>query len=220
MHPKLLPLLAVLAVSPNGPSPAPPRSAPNVIFILADDLGYGDVGFTGQRLIKTPNLDALAREGMRCTQAYAGTSVCAPSRSALMTGRHTGHTYVRGNFGPNQTRVSFPDSIFTMAELFKARGYATGLFGKWGLGAKNTAGTPNRQGFDVFAGYLDQAHAHEYYPEKADLNETEVLFPENRGGKKGTYSADWYFGQLLDFVKKNRDRPFFAYFGRAARALS
>ncbi|WP_266366977.1 arylsulfatase [Tellurirhabdus rosea] len=188
------------------------QQKPNVIFILADDLGYGDLGCYQQQFAKTPHLDGLARDGMRFTQAYAGAPVCAPSRSALMTGKHTGHTYIRGNFGPDKKRVSFPDSVFTMAELFRAQGYATGLFGKWGLGAKGSAGTPNKQGFDDFAGYLDQAHAHDYYPDFLNLNETEVRLPENANGQKATFSADWTFNRLKSFVEANARKPFFVYF--------
>ncbi len=185
---------------------------PNVIVILADDMGYGDLGCFGQKQIQTPNIDQLARDGMRFTQAYAGTSVCSPSRSSLMTGQHTGHTYIRGNYGPNRTRISFPDSIFTMAELFKAQGYATGVFGKWGLGSKGSTGTPNKQGFDEFAGYLDQNHAHDYYTDHLDLNETVVQLPENRHGQKGTYTADWCFDKLKAFVQGHASKPFFVFF--------
>jgi arylsulfatase A-like enzyme len=137
----------------------PPR--PNIVFILADDLGYGDLGCYGQKEIRTPHLDRLAAEGMRFTQCYAGSTVCAPSRCALMTGRHTGHGTIRDNYPRVPLR---PDDV-TAAEALRSAGYATGLIGKWGLGEPGTTGIPNRQGFDYFFGYLDQLHAHNYYPD-------------------------------------------------------
>ena len=136
--------------------PAAPK--PNIIYILADDLGYGDLGCYGQKTLKTPNLDRMAREGMRFTRHYAGSTVCAPSRCVLMTGLHTGHCYIRGN-GKVNIR---PDDV-TVAEVVKKSGYATGLCGKWGLGHEGSDGLPTRQGFDLFYGYLDQHHAHNYY---------------------------------------------------------
>src|SRR5687768_14108115 len=142
---------------------------PNIIFILADDLGYGDVGCYGQKRIKTPNIDALAREGMRFTSAYAGSTVCAPSRSALMTGQHTGHTRIRGN-----ARLPLLPEDVTVAEVLKDAGYKTALIGKWGLGEPGTTGTPNKQGFDYFFGYLNQRHAHNYYPTYLWRNEEKV----------------------------------------------
>src|SRR5262249_4162255 len=132
---------------------------PNILFILADDLGYGDLGCYGQRQIQTPYLDRLAAEGMRFTQFYAGSTVCAPSRCALMTGLHTGHCLIRGNAKENLR----PEDV-TVARLLKDAGYATGLVGKWGLGHEGSTGVPTRQGFDSFYGYLDQTHAHNYYP--------------------------------------------------------
>jgi len=207
-----LSLLLLLSIGIAAVRFQPVAKKPNVIFILADDMGYGDLGCFGQKQIQTPNIDHLAKEGMRFTQAYAGTSVCSPSRSSLMTGQHTGHTYIRGNYGPNRSRVSYPDSIFTMAELFKAQGYATGIFGKWGLGTKGSSGTPNKQGFDEFAGYLDQNHAHDYYTDHLDLNETVIQLPENSGGKKGIYTADWCFDKLKTFVQGHTEQPFFIFF--------
>src|SRR5690242_9600903 len=130
---------------------------PNVIFILADDLGYGDLGCYGQAKIKTPNLDQLAKEGLRFREFYAGDTVCAPSRCALMTGLHTGHAKIRGN-----ANVPLGPDDLTVAELLKSAGYTTGLIGKWGLGDTNTTGLPQNKGFDEFLGYLDQVHAHDY----------------------------------------------------------
>ncbi len=140
---------------------------PNIIFIMADDLGYGDLGCYGQQLIKTPNLDRMADEGMRFTQFYAGCTVCAPSRSVLMTGLHMGHTHVRGNAGPDMSIQTLRDEDVTVAEVVRKAGYATALCGKWGLGddAPGNTGLPNDQGFDFFYGYLNQVHAHNYYPE-------------------------------------------------------
>ena len=146
---------------------------PNIIFIMADDLGYGDLGSYGQQIIQTPNLDKMASEGMRFTECYAGSTVCAPSRSVLMTGRHTGHTTVRGNsggiggvigLGGKEGRVPLKKEDITVAEVLKQAGYVTGMTGKWGLGEPNTTGEPNSQGFDEWFGYLNQNRAHTYYP--------------------------------------------------------
>ena len=139
-------------------------SKPNIIFIMADDLGYGHLGSYGQTVIETPELDELARNGLRYTQAYAGSTVCAPSRSVLMTGQHTGHTTVRGNWGPDGERVPLKDSDITVAEVLKSAGYATAMIGKWGLGEPGTSGLPNKQGFDHWFGFLNQHNAHSFYP--------------------------------------------------------
>ena len=153
--------LTILLVATAGAAAGTDR--PNVIFILADDLGYGDLGSYGQQVIRTPSLDRMAAEGIRFTQFYAGATVCAPSRSVLMTGQHTGHTHVRGN--ARGTAQSLRDEDVTVAEILKSAGYATGLFGKWGLGEVGMEGHPLSQGFDAFFGYLTQVHAHNYYPE-------------------------------------------------------
>ncbi len=137
---------------------------PNLIFILADDLGYGDLGCYGQQTIKNPNLDRMAAEGMRFTQFYAGCTVCAPSRSVLMTGLHTGHTHVRGNARGDLITQTLRDEDFTVAECLRDAGYYNALIGKWGLGELNTSGHPLKQGFQEFFGYLNQTHAHNYYP--------------------------------------------------------
>ena len=138
---------------------------PNIVYILADDLGYGDLSSYGQLHFATPNIDRLAASGLRFTQHYSGSTVCAPSRSALLTGLHTGHTYVRGNQEVQpEGQVPLPDSIYTLAELLQDRGYRTGAFGKWGLGYPGSEGTPLRQGFDRFYGYNCQRLAHHYYP--------------------------------------------------------
>ena len=158
----MLCLLALLA----SPATGQDDRRPNIIFILADDLGYGDLGSYGQTVIQTPELDRMAAEGIRFTQFYAGATVCAPSRSVLMTGQHMGHTHVRGNApGPRMDAQSLRDVDVTVAEVLKAAGYSTALFGKWGLGEVDLQGHPLKQGFDTFFGYLNQVHAHNYYPE-------------------------------------------------------
>src|SRR5688572_113231 len=179
---------------------------PNVIFILADDLGYGDLGCFGQKKIKTPNLDRFAAEGMRFTQAYAGTTVCAPSRCALMTGQHTGHCYIRGNkeLKP-EGQEPMPANTFTVGHLMKKAGYVTGMIGKWGLGNPGSASTPDKMGFDHFFGYNCQMKAHEYYPEYLWRNAEKVVL----NGK--SYAHDVLADDALDFVKRHRDGPFFLY---------
>jgi len=193
---------------------------PNIIFILADDLGYGDLGCYGQKTIKTPNIDKLAEEGMRFTDHYAGSTVCAPSRCCLMTGLHTGHALIRAN-----GNVPLRPSDVTVAELLKRKGYATGIIGKWGLGEPETTGIPNKQGFDYWFGYLNQRHAHNYYPsylwrneEKYELKNkvNHVIGGRDRtpGGvatKRVEYSHDLCAKEALGFVEKNKDKPFFLY---------
>ena len=188
---------------------------PNIIFILADDLGYGDVGCFGQKIIQTPNIDRMAAEGMRFTDHYAGSTVCAPSRCALMTGMHTGHCLVRGN-----ALVPLRPSDITVAELLKEAGYSTGIIGKWGLGEADSTGIPNRQGFDYWFGYLNQRHAHNYYPKYLWRNEEKVWLknevrdvnpPGGVATKRVEYSHDLFAGEALDFVEKHKDRPFFLY---------
>ena len=191
------------------------RDRPNIIFILADDLGYGDLGCYGQQTIRTPNLDRMAAEGMIFTDHYAGSTVCAPSRCCLMTGMHTGHAHVRGN-----ARVPLRPEDVTVAELLAKAGYATGITGKWGLGEPDTTGIPNRQGFDHWFGYLNQRHAHNYYPEYLWRNEDKVplaneVRPVNPPGgvatKRVQYSHDLFTADALDFVSENKQRPFFLY---------
>ena len=179
---------------------------PNVIFILADDLGYGDLGCFGQTKIKTPNLDKLAAEGMRFTQAYAGSTVCAPSRCTLMTGKHTGHCPIRGNkeIKP-EGQEPMPADTFTVAHLMKQAGYATGIIGKWGLGFPGSASTPEKMGFDFFYGYNCQMKAHEYYPEYLWRNTTKVVLDGKR------YSHDLMAEEALEFVRRNKSQPFFLY---------
>ena len=185
---------------------------PNIIFILADDLGYGDLGCYGQQKIQTPHLDQMAKNGVQFTQAYSGAPVCAPARSVLMTGLHGGHTPIRGNRSlVDRSRVPLPDSAVTVAEVLKDAGYTTGMFGKWGLGEPGTEGHPNNQGFDEFYGFLNQRRAHDYYPEYAWHNRDTVRFKDNEGGAREIYVADWYFERSIDFVEQHHKRPFFAY---------
>ncbi|MFH1716570.1 MAG: arylsulfatase [Planctomycetota bacterium] len=203
-----------------GRNAAAKADKPNIIYIMADDLGYGDLGCYGQKTILTPNIDRMAAEGMRFTDHYAGSTVCAPSRCCLMTGYHTGHALIRGN-----ANLPLRPSDVTVAELLKGAGYTTGIIGKWGLGEAESTGIPNRQGFDYWFGYLNQRHAHNYYPsylwrneEKAALgNEVDhVIGGQDRtpGGvatKRIEYSHDLFAGEALGFVEKNRNKSFFLY---------
>lgn len=199
--------LAAVGGAAVAPGAQGPRRPPNIVFLMADDLGYGDVGCYGQQIIRTPNIDRLAAEGTRFTQAYAGCTVCAPSRSVLMTGLHMGLTSVRANPGG----VPLLDSDVTVAEVLRRAGYATGGFGKWGLGDKGTDGVPWKQGFDEFFGYLNQVHAHYFYPEFLYANDRRVPLEGNTGGARRTYSHDAIAGRALDFIRRHRDRPFFCY---------
>src|SRR3954451_23604323 len=180
---------------------------PNIVWIMLDDLGYGDVGCYGQKKIKTPHIDALARESLRFTDCYAGASVCAPSRSVLMTGLHTGHTSVRANAGT----VPLRSEDRTVAQVLKEAGYTNGLFGKWGLGDAGSDAVPTRKGFDEAFGYLHQIHAHDYYTEFLWHNEKKYPFPGNSEGKRGQYSADVIAEKSFEFVRANRERPFYLY---------
>jgi arylsulfatase A-like enzyme len=191
-------------------------SKPNIIFIMVDDLGYGDLGCYGQQEIKTPHIDRMASEGMRFTQCYAGSTVCAPTRCVLMTGKHTGHARVRGNTGfrgPGRQRYLVPllEEDVTVAEILKSAGYVTGVMGKWGLGEPGTTGIPNRQGFDHWMGFLNQQHAHGFYPEYVWENETMVSLDGNLGGHQREWIHDRFTQFALDFINKNQSRPFFLY---------
>ncbi|WP_201978273.1 arylsulfatase [Hymenobacter rubidus] len=182
---------------------------PNIIFIVADDLGYGDISCYGQKRFKTPNIDRLATEGMKFTQAYAGTAVCSPSRSSLFTGQHTGHTPVRGNLAVKpEGQYPLPDSTVIIPQLLKKAGYATGCFGKWGLGGPGTSGDPVNKGFDEFFGYNSQTLAHNYYPYYLWHNREKVMLPENSGARSGTYAPDLIHRKTLEFIKQHKDQPF------------
>jgi len=208
---KLVPTL------PNGDKEGPGTKAarrPNIVFILADDLGYGDLSLHGQKKFKTPNIDRLAAEGVEFTQFYAGTTVCAPSRSALMTGQHTGHTYIRGNKSVEpEGQQPLADSVVTVAELLHQAGYVTGAFGKWGLGPVGSAGDPNRQGFDRFYGYNCQSLAHRYYPDHLWNNDQKVVLNENENLRHNRqYAPDLIQEQALAFVdSQTGDQPFFLF---------
>ena len=189
---------------------------PNIVWIMADDLGYGDLGCYGQAQIQTPHLDQLAREGTRFTQCYAGSTVCAPTRCVLMTGKHTGHCTVRGNSarrpgGGRSLLVPLADDDVTVAEVLKKAGYATGVCGKWGLGERDTSGVPNLQGFDQWLGFLNQRHAHGYYPEFIWNNRDIRILDGNRGGHRGEWVHTHLTTFSLRFIEDNQDRPFFLY---------
>lgn len=192
---------------------------PNIIFIMADDLGYGELGCYGQKIIQTPNLDRMAAEGMKFTQFYAGCAVCAPSRSVLMTGQHMGHTRVRGNAGAaNSAAQTLRTGDVTFGHVLQQAGYATGLIGKWGLGLSGEEGEPYRQGFDYFFGYLSQTQAHNHYPdflyrnrEKITLpNEVTHIGPTGAGyaTKRVQYADDLLFEEGRAFIERNKARPF------------
>jgi len=187
------------------------QQKPNIILIVADDLGYGDVGCYGQQKIKTPSIDLLAKEGMQFSDFYAGTAVCAPSRASLMTGMHTGHTDVRGNksFKP-EGQYPLADSTITIAQILKNNGYATGDFGKWGLGFVGSNSVPLKKGFETFYGYNCQTLAHNYYPDHLWDNETKVLLDANKAGET-IYSADLIHQKALEFIKQKKNQPFFLF---------
>lgn len=199
---------APIACGPHkDPSPARAHRPPNIVFVMADDLGYGELGCYGQDKIRTPNIDRLAAEGMQFSDAYSGCSVCAPARSVLLTGMHMGHTSVRSN--PGGVPI-LPEDV-TVGEVLQDLGYATGCFGKWGLGDIGTEGVPWKQGFDEFVGYLHQAHAHYFYPLYLYDNEKRLPLEGNAGDGRGTYSHDVIADRALRFIERNRDRPFFCY---------
>jgi len=207
----------------DAPAPAPAPRRPNIIFILADDLGWGDLGCYGQKKIKTPNLDKLAEEGLRFTSFYAGSTVCAPSRAALMLGQHAGHLRIRGN-SPGLTLEA--DEV-TVAQVLKESGYRTGAIGTWGLAAGGSPGVPQLKGFDEWLGYLDNLHAHNYYPDylwrydpPTDAHpgfDGKLPLSQNAGGQQGQYVPDLCTTAALNFVHNNKPeqfnnyRPFFLF---------
>lgn len=183
----------------------------NVIYILADDLGYGDIGCYGQQKIKTPNIDRMAQEGMLFTQHYAGCTVSAPSRCSLMTGMHTGHAQIRGNMEHKpEGQQPMEEGTYTLGQLMQSAGYTTGLFGKWGLGYPGSESVPNALGFDEFYGYNCQRLAHSFYPDHLWHNGDSVAFPENVKPGRVTYSQDLIHEQALKFIRENKDKPFYA----------
>jgi arylsulfatase A-like enzyme len=214
-------MLALALVSRAAAAAAEPSSTlklpPNIVLIVADDLGYGDLGSYGQQRIRTPNLDRLAAQGTRFTQFYAGAPVCAPSRNSLMTGQHTGHTTIRGN-----VKIDLKSHEITIAQVLKNAGYTTGLMGKWGLGREGSTGAPRRKGIDWFFGYVDQTMAHNYYPTYLIRNEQSVplrnvvtnpgAFGQGVASVKLDYSADLIADEAVKFVRENRARPFCLFF--------
>lgn len=181
---------------------------PNIVFILADDLGYGDLGCYGQKRIATPNIDKFAAQGIRFTNAYAGDTVCAPSRCCLMTGKHTGHASVRGNMKP-EPGLDPKETI--LPEVLKGAGYRTALFGKWGLGGPRTGSIPNLRGFDEFYGFLDQQHAHNSFPEDLWNNQDQTFLTPNWFGRRKVFVEDLFTEKATEFIGKNAKQPFFLY---------
>lgn len=204
-------MLSVLSVLACRPDRKEEIRKPNIIYILADDLGYGDLGIYGQERFSTPNLDRLAAEGMIFTQHYAGSTVCAPSRSALMTGLHTGHTPVRGNRPVEGGQFPLPEGTVTISKILKDAGYVTGAFGKWGLGYPGSTGDPLNQGFDTFFGYNSQTVAHNYYPWELQEDDKDIALPANEGTNHGTYAPNLIHAKTLNFIRDNRDTAFFLY---------
>ena len=194
--------------------PQSAQSKPNIILIVADDLGYNELGCFGQTKIKTPNLDKLAADGMRFTQFYSGQAVCAPSRCVLMTGKHTGHSYIRNNREAKpEGQFPIPEDTWTVAKMLKQQGYATAAIGKWGLGPPGSSGDPAKQGFDFFFGYNCQRNAHNYYPRYLYRNAERVPLPGNDRGLTGKHFApDLMLDEALNFIDDNKTKPFFLYY--------
>ena len=205
----------------------PVEQKPNIILVFTDDLGYGDLGCYGQKLIQSPNIDRMAKEGMLFTEFYTGSPVCAPSRCSLLTGKHTGHSFIRHNI--NQLplgQLAIPDDEITIAEILKEQGYATAAMGKWSLGSLYNSGDPLKQGFDRFFGYYCQCKAHNYYPEmiwdnkdtvhlKNETVPVEVNFidyPLSYATKKVEYSAEIIHNEAMEFIEANKENPFFLYY--------
>jgi len=206
-------IAAMLAAAASGLRAVAP---PNIVFILADDLGFGEVGFNGQSRFATPNIDRLAREGIVFTDHYAGSTICAPSRNALMTGHHTGHATVRNNFaggGNDGARVALKPSDITVAQRLRAAGYTTAMIGKWGLGEPDTAAAPWRKGWDFFYGFVNQAHAHNQYPEFLYRNATIEPLEQNFGHKERAYANDLFTDEAEKFLDRTAaaKKPFFLY---------
>jgi arylsulfatase A len=197
----------------EGPG-TPAGERPNVVVILADDLGYGELGAYGQRLIRTPHLDRLAAEGLRFTDAYSAAPVCAPSRCALLTGLHSGHSRVRYNPDGDPESTALRDGDTTFAEVLRARGYRTACVGKWGFGPERSgqASHPNSRGFEEFYGYITHSHAHEYYPSYIWHNGDKVPLPENADGRKVVYAPDLFRDHAVGFIRKHRNEPFLLFF--------
>ncbi len=202
-------LLVLATPAPAAKSPPESPSPPNIVYIMSDELAYYELGHMGNPYIRTPRIDRMAKDGIRFTHALAASPVCAPLRCNLMTGKHAGHASVRANDGGTPLRADET----TIASLLKGKGYATGGFGKWGCGGRDSTGVPEKHGFDIFFGYYDQVHAHSFYPPYLVRNSEEVVLPGNKGGRAGqTYAHYPIMEEGLEFIRKNKDRPFFAYF--------
>jgi arylsulfatase A len=210
---KLAATAAAVSVSPSWLKAAG-SDKPNIIFVLSDDIAQGDLGCYGQKLIKTPNLDRMAAEGTRYLQAYCGTTVCAPSRSSLITGLHCGHCPIRANreIQP-EGQMPLPAGTLTIAQVLKDAGYATACIGKWGMGMFDTTGSPLKVGFDHFFGYNCQRHAHSYFPTYLYRDDQRFDLPGNDGKGVGkTYAQNLIADETLDWVRKHQDRPFFLFY--------
>ncbi|QEG21290.1 arylsulfatase [Mariniblastus fucicola] len=231
MQKQLLAVITLILLSAF--STATAEQPPNIVLIVADDLGYAELGCYGQKWIKTPHIDSIARDGMRFTNHYCGQAVCAPSRCSLVTGMHQGHAEIRGNGNPEHRgkprpkEMYFPgqmpisDSAVTIFELLKTKGYATAAIGKWGLGDFSTSGSPGKQGVDLFYGFNCQVHAHNHYPQFLWRNETkENLKGNDRSATGKTFSQDRFVDVALEFVDENHDKPFLLYLPFAIPHLS
>lgn len=214
-HYKLLTLLACISIVllSNNAKGQKTSTKPNIIFILADDMGYFELGCYGGKVIETPNLDRLASKGIKFTNHYSGSNICAPSRGSLMTGKHTGHAWIRDNKPlPFEGNVPIPKNEITVAEILKDAGYKTGAFGKWGLGYPGSEGSPNKQGFDQFYGYNCQRHAHDYFTHYMRSNDDSVTIFQNIKTPFSIYSANTIKDEALNFIERNKNNPFFLYF--------
>jgi len=207
-------ILCTIAAAGYLPATLPAETKPNFIFVLSDDIAQGDLGCYGQKLIKTPRLDQMAAEGTRYTQAYCGTSVCAPSRSSFFTGLHCGHCPVRGNYEvPPEGQFPLPAKTVTIAEVAKGAGYATATFGKWGMGFFDTTGSPFKQGVDHFYGYNCQRHAHSYFPTYLYDDAQPFVLPGNDGRKVGkTYAQTLIQNNMIKWVRENSKKPFMMFY--------
>src|SRR5690554_5720952 len=210
----ILPSILLLTSGCDNIQPAEDQAGkPNIIYILADDLGYGDLSCYGQHRFNTPNIDALAERGVLFTQHYAGSTVCAPSRAALLTGQHTGHTTIRGNKGwKPEGQYPLDAGTYNLAGMLKDAGYTTGAFGKWGLGYPGSEGDPVNQGFDEFYGYNCQSLAHHYYPYHLWHNTEKIVLEGNTGMKTRQYAPEIIHEQAINFIETNKDTPFFMYY--------
>ena len=209
----VIPFIAILALSNCKSEDNSKEIKPNIIYILADDLGYHELGCYGQEVIETPNIDRLAREGMMFMNHYAGSNISAPSRCALLTGKHSGHGWIRNNkVLPFEGNEPIPENEITIAEILKKAGYSTGAFGKWGLGYPLSEGSPNKQGFDKFYGYNCQRHAHSYYTTYMRQNDDSVSLSGNLKKPFTDFSADIIHSRAIQFIEESKDKPFFLYY--------